>query len=120
MGVAYEQYTHRNLKSQRGQFFTNRLIVLAMVTMVNPQIGEKILDPAGGSGGFVTAAFRHVRRAIFGLTQPARQQRERQLAEAKNDIFLSETSPRLVKIAKTATLLNGDGQAGMTQDARWG
>lgn len=115
MGAAYEQYTHRNLKSQRGQFFTNRLIVSAMVRIVNPQIGEKILDPAGGSGGFVTAAFRHVRRTILETTQPAKPQRERQLAEAKNDIFLAEISPRLVKLAKTAMLLNGDGHAGMTQ-----
>lgn len=115
MGAAYEQYTHQNLKRQRGQFFTNRLIIGAMVRMIRPAIGEKVLDPAGGSGGFVTAAFRHIRREILESTQPNSAQRERQLADAKNDIFLSEISPRLVKLAKTAMLLNGDGHAGMTQ-----
>lgn len=115
MGAAYEQYTHQNLKRQRGQFFTNRLIVSAMVRMIDPQVGEKILDPAGGSGGFVTAAFRHVRRAVIESTQPGSAQRERQLDNAKSDVFLSEISPRLVKLAKTAMLLNGDGHAGMTQ-----
>lgn len=114
MGAAYEQYTHQNLKRQRGQFFTNRLIVSAMVRMIDPQVGEKILDPAGGSGGFVTAAFRHVRQKVLSTTAPASPQRERQLDAAKNDVFLIEISPRLVKLAKTAMLLNGDGHAGMT------
>lgn len=115
MGAAYEQYTHQNLKRQRGQFFTNRLIVSAMVRMTDPQVGEKVLDPAGGSGGFVTAAFRHIRQAVLATTPPGSPQRERQLEQAKNEIFLSEISPRLVKLAKTAMLLNGDGHAGMTQ-----
>ena len=115
MGAAYEQYTHQNLKRQRGQFFTNRLIVSAMVSMVDPQVGEKVLDPAGGSGGFVAAAFRYVRRAVLESTRAGSAQRERQLDDAKNDIFLSEISPRLVKLAKTAMLLNGDGHAGMTR-----
>lgn len=114
MGAAYEQYTHQNLKRQRGQFFTNRLIVSTMVRMVDPQVGEKILDPAGGSGGFVTAAFRHVRQKVLNTTAPGSPQRERQLDAAKNDAFLVEISPRLVKLAKTAMLLNGDGHAGMT------
>ena len=115
MGAAYEQYTHQNLKRQRGQFFTNRLIVKAMVEMANPQIGEKVLDPAGGSGGFVTAAFRHIRQAVLESTSPKSPQRERQLDTVKQNIFLSEVSPRLVKLAKTAMLLNGDGHSGMTQ-----
>ena len=115
MGAAYEQYTHQNLKRQRGQFFTNRLIVSAMVRMIDPQVGEKILDPAGGSGGFVTAAFRHVRQKVLETTAQGSPQRERQLDSAKNDVFLVEISPRLVKLAKTAMLLNGDGHAGMTQ-----
>lgn len=115
MGAAYEQYTHQNLKRQRGQFFTNRLIVSSMVKIVDPQVGEKVLDPAGGSGGFVTATFRYIRQVILESTLPGSPQRERQLDRAKNDIFLSEISPRLVKLAKTAMLLNGDGHAGMTQ-----
>lgn len=115
MGAAYEQYTHQNLKRQRGQFFTNRLIVSAMVKIADPKVGEKVLDPAGGSGGFVTAAFRYIRQAVLDSTQPGSPQRERQLDNAKNDIFLSEITPRLVKLAKTAMLLNGDGHAGMTK-----
>lgn len=115
MGAAYEQYTHQNLKRQRGQFFTNRLIVNMMVRMTAPQVGEKVLDLAGGSGGFTTATFRYLRQQVVAQTEPQSAARERQLSSAKEHIYLSEISPRLVKLAKTAMLLNGDGHAGMTR-----
>ncbi|MFJ3958468.1 N-6 DNA methylase [Arthrobacter sp. NPDC090010] len=115
MGAAYEQYTHANLKRQRGQFFTNRLIVNMIVELVDPKVGEIVLDPAGGSGGFVTSAFRHVRRQVLAETKPDTPPRGRMLGIAKSSMYLSEISPRLVKLAKTAMLLNGDGHSGMTR-----
>jgi len=115
MGAAYEQFTHVTLKRQQGQFFTNRLIVKAMVDMLDPGIADKVLDPAGGSGGFATAAFRHKRRKAIDGTRPGSPQRERQLNLCKNSVFMVEISKRLVKIAKTAMLLTGDGNTGMTQ-----
>ena len=65
MGETYEQFTHINLKRQQGQFFTNRLVVNMMVRMLDPQIGERTLDPAGGSGGFSTGMFRYLRRKVI-------------------------------------------------------
>lgn len=116
MGAAYEQYTHTNLKRQRGQFFTNRLIVSFMVQLTAPRIGEKVLDPAGGSGGFVTAAFRYLRHLVLEETSENTARRERMLGSLNSSLFLSEVSPRLVKLAKTALLLNGGtGEAGMTR-----
>lgn len=115
MGAAYEQYTHQNLKRQRGQYFTNRLVVNMMVSITDPKDGDVILDPAGGSGGFTTAAFRYMRRAILAHTKENSPQRERALAAIRERVFLAEIAPRLVKLAKTAMLLNGDGHSGMTQ-----
>jgi type I restriction-modification system DNA methylase subunit len=115
MGAAYEQYTHKSFKRQYGQYFTNRLVVNMMVQMIDPQINEKVLDPAGGSGGFVTSAFRHIRRSVLKETKPNSPARQRMLDDVKSRIYLSEISPRLVKLAKTAMLLNGDGHAGMTR-----
>ncbi len=45
-----------------GEFYTPRAITLFLTEMVNPQLGEKILDPACGTGGFLTAAIEHIRR----------------------------------------------------------
>lgn len=41
MGAAYEQFTHVTLKRQQGQFFTNRLVVKAMVDMLDPDIDDR-------------------------------------------------------------------------------
>lgn len=40
-----------------GEFYTPRSIVRLMVKIVNPKIGEKILDPFSGSGGFLAESF---------------------------------------------------------------
>lgn len=115
MGETYEQFTHINLKRMQGQFFTNRLVVEMMVRMLDPQIGEHSLDPAGGSGGFATAIFRHLRRKAIANTAPNSAGRDRQLASIKDSVYLVEIAARLVKIAKCAMLLTGDGQSGMTR-----
>ncbi len=115
MGETYEQFTHINLKRQQGQFFTNRLVVNMMVKMLNPQVGERALDPAGGSGGFSTGIFRHLRRQVLENTVPGSYQRQKQLATIKDSVFLVEIAKRLVKIAKCAMLMTGDGQSGMTR-----
>ena len=38
--------------SDSGQFFTPRPVVRAMVRAIDPQIGETVLDPCCGTGGF--------------------------------------------------------------------
>lgn len=115
MGETYEQFTHINLKRQQGQFFTNRLVVDMMIKILDPQVGEHTLDPAGGSGGFATAIFRHLRRKVITSTAPGTPIRERQLTTIKDSVYLVEIAARLVKIAKCAMLLTGDGQSGMTR-----
>lgn len=115
MGETYEQFTHINLKRQQGQFFTNRLVIDMMVKMLDPMIGEHTLDPAGGSGGFATGIFRYLRRKVIQSTSPNSTVRERQLTTIKDSVYLVEIAARLVKIAKCAMLLTGDGQSGMTR-----
>lgn len=115
MGETYEQFTHINLKRQQGQFFTNRLVIEMMIKMLDPCIGEHTLDPAGGSGGFATAIFRYLRRKVISTTAPNTPVRDRQLNTIKDSVYLVEIAARLVKIAKCAMLLTGDGQSGMTR-----
>lgn len=115
MGETYEQFTHINLKRQQGQFFTNRLVIDMMVEILDPQIGERTLDPAGGGGGFATGLFRHLRRKVVASTKTNSPARERQIATIKESVYLVEIAARLVKIAKCAMLLTGDGQSGMTR-----
>jgi type I restriction enzyme M protein len=44
-----------------GEFYTPRALTEFMTEMVNPKLGEKVLDPACGTGGFLTCAINHLR-----------------------------------------------------------
>ncbi len=45
-----------------GEFYTPRALTEFMTEMVNPRLGEKVLDPACGTGGFLTSAIDNIRR----------------------------------------------------------
>lgn len=45
-----------------GEFYTPRALTEFMTEMVNPRLGEKILDPACGTGGFLTSAIENIRQ----------------------------------------------------------
>ncbi|MBI5792990.1 MAG: SAM-dependent DNA methyltransferase [Rhodocyclales bacterium] len=62
-GDAYEGLLEKNAqdtKSGAGQYFTPRPLIQAMVTCIAPQPGERICDPACGTGGFLLAAHHYV------------------------------------------------------------
>lgn len=62
-GDIYEQIL-RDLQSagNAGEFYTPRAVTQFMVEMSDPKLGEKVLDPACGTGGFLTNTIEHVRR----------------------------------------------------------
>lgn len=62
-GDLYEQIL-RDLQNagNAGEYYTPRPVTQFMVDMVAPQLGEKILDPACGTGGFLTCAIEYVRK----------------------------------------------------------
>lgn len=45
-----------------GEFYTPRAVTQFIVEQVNPQLGESILDPACGTGGFLVCAIEHLRK----------------------------------------------------------
>jgi type I restriction enzyme M protein len=45
-----------------GEFYTPRAITQFIVDQIDPKLGETILDPACGTGGFLTCALEHVRK----------------------------------------------------------
>jgi type I restriction enzyme M protein len=45
-----------------GEFYTPRAVTQFIVDQVNPCLGEKILDPACGTGGFLVCAIEHLRK----------------------------------------------------------
>ncbi|NKE68096.1 SAM-dependent DNA methyltransferase [Ramlibacter sp. RBP-2] len=63
----------RDLQSagNAGEFYTPRAVTQFMVDMVNPQLGEKVFDPATGTGGFLVCAIEHLRRQVRNTEQQA-------------------------------------------------
>lgn len=47
-----------------GEYYTPRAVTQFIVDMVNPQLGEKILDPACGTGGFLSCTIEHLRKQV--------------------------------------------------------
>jgi type I restriction enzyme M protein len=45
-----------------GEFYTPRAVTQFIVDQVNPRLGETILDPACGTGGFLVCAIEHLRK----------------------------------------------------------
>lgn len=61
-GDLYEQIL-KDLQSagNAGEFYTPRAITKFIVAVTNPKLGESIMDPACGTGGFLACAFDHVK-----------------------------------------------------------
>ena len=45
-----------------GEFYTPRAVTEIMTEIINPRLGEKVLDPACGIGGFLTSAIENIRK----------------------------------------------------------
>ncbi len=49
----------RDAAGDSGEFYTPRPVVKFMVNVTNPQLGETVLDPACGTGGFLVETYDH-------------------------------------------------------------
>tara|TARA_R110002050_G_scaffold4573_2_gene22144 strand:+ start:52485 stop:53894 length:1410 start_codon:yes stop_codon:yes gene_type:complete len=47
-----------------GEYYTPRAVTQFMVDIINPQLGESVLDPACGTGGFLTCTIDAVRNQV--------------------------------------------------------
>jgi type I restriction enzyme M protein len=52
----------RDSAGDSGEFYTPRPVIKFIVSVINPQLGETILDPAAGTGGFLVEAFEHLKK----------------------------------------------------------
>jgi type I restriction enzyme M protein len=59
----------RDASGDAGEFYTPRPVVKFMVEMLDPKIGETVFDPASGTGGFLVAAFEHLKKQAKTIEQ---------------------------------------------------
>ncbi len=119
-GMAYEAMVATTMKRERGQFFTPRNVVEAMVEILAPKPGERVLDPACGSGRFLVACldrFRREQALAQGAASELVLRRRRNSKEiigaasayARDCLFGVDVDPELQRAAKMNMLINNDG-----------
>lgn len=59
----------RDASGDSGEFYTPRPVVRFMVQVTNPKLGESVLDPACGTGGFLVEAFDHMEAQVASTEQ---------------------------------------------------
>src|SRR6266516_1928178 len=52
----------RDAAGDSGEFYTPRAVVKFIVAVNDPKLGETVLDPAAGTGGFLVEAFEHLKK----------------------------------------------------------
>src|SRR2546421_7823034 len=101
LGALYESMLRemRDAAGDSGEFYTPRPVVRFMVAVTDPRLGETILDPACGTGGFLVEAFTH-------LEKQCKTVEDRQLLQ-KRSIFGGEAKPLPYLLAQMNLLLHG-------------
>lgn len=56
VGDAYQCFLGSEIRGQDGQFFTPLSAIKILLACIDPQPGERVIDPAAGAGGFLFAA----------------------------------------------------------------
>jgi type I restriction enzyme M protein len=66
LGSLYESMLRemRDAAGDSGEFYTPRAVVRFMVEVMDPHLGETVLDPACGTGGFLVEAFNHLSKQV--------------------------------------------------------
>lgn len=126
-GKAYEEIVGSNLRGDRGEFFTPRNICGMAVAMLDPGPNDLVLDPACGTGGFLTIAMNQVIEKIRASEKTkwrvAGNPSEGEIAElhrkirdyADQRIVGIDINPNLVKASKMNMVMNNDGAGGLYQ-----
>ncbi len=101
LGSLYESMLRemRDAAGDSGEFYTPRPVVRFMVEAINPRLGETVLDPACGTGGFLVEAFNHLSRQVKTVA-------DRKLLQGRS-LFGFEPKPLPYLLAQMNLLLHG-------------
>lgn len=107
LGDLYEGLLEKNAeetKSGAGQYFTPRPLIECMVELIKPQPGERIQDPAVGTGGFLINADRYVKSKTDDYHDLPVAQQKFQRREA---FYGVELVPDVQRLALMNAMLHG-------------
>jgi len=89
----------RDAAGDAGEFYTPRPVVRFMVQVTDPRLGETVLDPACGTGGFLVEAYDHIAPQVISPEQRRSLQRD--------TLYGQEAKPLPYMLAQMNLLLHG-------------
>ena len=101
LGALYESMLRemRDAAGDSGEFYTPRAVVRFMVAAADPRLGETVLDPASGTGGFLVEAYNHLAKQVKTVA-------DRKVLQEKS-LFGCEPKPLPYLLCQMNLLLHG-------------
>jgi type I restriction enzyme M protein len=101
LGHLYESMLKemRDAAGDSGEFYTPRAVVRFIVAVTDPRLGETVLDPACGTGGFLVESFLHLEKQCKTVQQ-------REMLQTRS-LFGGEAKPLPYLLAQMNLLLHG-------------
>ncbi|MBQ3623781.1 MAG: N-6 DNA methylase [Bacteroidaceae bacterium] len=117
VGDAFEVFIHRALKGGQGQYFTPKNVVRTAINILDPDIEDKIIDPACGSGGFLIEGLKYLHGKIekrgLEYNWPQSEIDNEKIAKANINFRGIEKDSFLSKVVKAYMVIMGDGKSGI-------
>lgn len=109
-GTAFQTFVYANARGERGEFFTPYPVISLCVAMINPKESESVLDPACGSGAFLTESIHYCWKKIDSNSDLSPNDKDKlKAAYAKNRLTGIEFNPDVARIAKMYMVFFGNG-----------
>lgn len=108
-GAIYETFLRETFRGDFSQYFTPREVVQFMVDLLGMKPGERIIDPACGSGGFLIHSFLEVKKRILEMDVSDGEKRRRLDKLLNEDLWGIDTDETLVQFCRINLLIHGDG-----------
>jgi type I restriction enzyme M protein len=114
-GEAFEYFLGDTFTGGLGEYFTPRNVVEFLVEAISPKIGEKIVDPFCGTGGFLIYAFEKVSEKIR-LNDFSDDEKSKWKKVLSNEsLFGTDWKARTSQACKMNMIVHGDGNTGVFQ-----
>jgi len=107
-GEAFEHFLGKIFKGEMGQYFTPRELVRFMVSFLEPNEFDYVIDPACGSGGFLLEVLEQIRTKLFNELDE-RDADRRWHDFALEQVWGIEINSQLARVAMMNMILHEDG-----------